>query len=93
MKNWLIIYDIRDPRRLQKVAKTLDGIGVRVQYSVFESTIKTAKMEKIRETIRGFIQPEDFIIYFQLCQRDWEKRQHFGSGPIAELDELPYHIL
>ena len=93
MKHWLIIYDIRDAKRLQKTAKTLESIGTRVQYSVFEAEISIEKLAETRKTIQAIIQPEDFIIYFQLCQRDWEKRQHFAAGPIAKLDESAYRIL
>ena len=35
-KKWLIIYDIRNPRRLQKIAKLMAGYATRVQKSVFE---------------------------------------------------------
>ncbi len=31
----LIAYDIRDPKRLRRVAKTMEGFGIRMQYSVF----------------------------------------------------------
>lgn len=34
-KNWLIGYDIRDPRRLQRVHKRLKAEGCSVQYSAF----------------------------------------------------------
>ncbi len=31
----LIAYDIRDAKRLRRVAKTMEGFGIRMQYSVF----------------------------------------------------------
>ena len=36
MKTWLVVYDIADPRRLQRVAKWMLKYGVRAQKSVFE---------------------------------------------------------
>jgi CRISPR-associated protein Cas2 len=33
---YLVSYDISDPKRLRKVARSLEGFGVRLQYSVFE---------------------------------------------------------
>ncbi|HQM85027.1 MAG TPA: CRISPR-associated endonuclease Cas2, partial [bacterium] len=35
-KNRLILYDIRDPKRLLRVAKIMENYGYRVQKSVFE---------------------------------------------------------
>ena len=32
---WLICYDVRDPKRLRKTAKHMEGYGERMQYSVF----------------------------------------------------------
>lgn len=36
MKKWFLIsYNIRDEKRLRKVAKIMEGYGQRIQYSVF----------------------------------------------------------
>ncbi|EMN95623.1 CRISPR-associated endoribonuclease Cas2-like protein, partial [Leptospira interrogans serovar Medanensis str. UT053] len=36
MKHWrLVSYDIREPKRLRRVAKIMEGFGERIQYSVF----------------------------------------------------------
>ena len=32
---WLVCYDVRDPKRLRKAAKHMEGYGERMQYSVF----------------------------------------------------------
>ena len=35
-KQWhLVSYDVRDPKRLRRVAKALESYGTRLQYSVF----------------------------------------------------------
>ena len=35
MADYIVSYDISDQKRLQKLAKELEEIGVRIQYSVF----------------------------------------------------------
>jgi CRISPR-associated endonuclease Cas2 len=36
-KWWLVCYDVRDPERLRRAAKHMEGYGERMQYSVFLS--------------------------------------------------------
>ncbi|MCX8517615.1 MAG: CRISPR-associated endonuclease Cas2, partial [Rhodoferax sp.] len=33
--NWILAYDIREPRRLQKVGRFMQKEGMRLQYSVY----------------------------------------------------------
>src|SRR5262249_25938031 len=41
---WLVCYDVRDPDRLRKTAKHLEGYGERVQYSVFRCWLTRLEM-------------------------------------------------
>jgi CRISPR-associated endonuclease Cas2 len=36
-RNFIVTYDICDPKRLRKVFKLCKGYGIHLQYSVFES--------------------------------------------------------
>ena len=44
---FIVAYDITDPKRLKKVAKILEKVGVRIEYSLF--FVKTTK-EEMTET-------------------------------------------
>jgi CRISPR-associated protein Cas2 len=80
-KHWLIVYDIRNTKRLRKVEKCMESYAWRVQKSVFETsagdeTINTLKwrLEQIIET------KEDFVLFFNICKKDWQKQEKFGVG-------------
>ncbi|MGE0434417.1 MAG: CRISPR-associated endonuclease Cas2 [Planctomycetota bacterium] len=46
MNQWyLLTYDVRDDKRLRKVAKTLEGYGTRLQYSVFHCHLSRTDLE------------------------------------------------
>ena len=48
MRHWhLISYDVRDPKRLRRVAKLLEGYGTRLQYSVFRCRLDELTLEKL----------------------------------------------
>lgn len=86
MKRWLILYDIRKPRRLAKVAKILQGFGLRVQKSVFEAEADQKAVAECCRRINGVIDPAvDYVLFFSICQRDWEKREKCGKN----FEELP----
>lgn len=92
-RHWLIIYDIRNPRRLRKVAKTLEGYALRVQKSVFEMEAPEKKVKEVREKLKKLILKEDYVVYFKVCSEDWQKRDKYGVGAHNELDNAPFQII
>lgn len=83
-KYFLICYDIRDDRRLRRTAKTLEGYGRRIQYSVFRCHISNRSLEKMRWELNKILEKEDDLIVIPLCdvcakrlaalnpKKDWE---------------------
>jgi CRISPR-associated protein Cas2 len=64
---WLVCYDIRDPERLRKAAKHLEGYGERMQYSIFRCWLTRLEMERLRWELTGLLSPEDDILLIPLC--------------------------
>jgi len=92
MSHWLIIYDICDDKRLSNVAKVLKNYGVRVQKSVFELEAGENIVKTIRSKINTIIENEDFVVYFNICERDWQKRLKYGLGRFEGPDESSFHM-
>lgn len=92
MSHWLIIYDICDEKRLQKVASTISSYGIRVQKSVFELEAKRDIIDKIRSKINKIIEGKDFVVYFEICERDWQKRMKYGVGRFEGPEEGDFYI-
>lgn len=91
--HWLIIYDIRQAKRLQKVAKLMAGVATRVQKSVFELNAPQTVVNELRLKTLTLIDPQkDFIVYFNICEKDWQKRQKYGPQEFAEEEEKPFYI-
>ncbi len=55
--NYLICYDIADPRRLQRVHKFITGFAVPVQYSVFLARMTPAALTEILDGLCNIIEP------------------------------------
>lgn len=66
-RNYIVTYDIRDPKRLRKVFKLCKGFGIHLQYSVFEcdlTPMEKAEMEsRLVEAIHG---TEDQVLFIDL---------------------------
>ncbi len=92
-KHWLVIYDIRDPKRLRRVAKVMEDYGFRVQKSVFELEATTVIVARLRRRIAKIIQEDDFVVYFDLCESCWQKRMKYGPGDFCEKDEKEFYLL
>lgn len=64
----LIAYDVKDARRLRKIARICSDYGVRVEYSVFECDLKEEVFRIFCDRIRKVIDPEqDRFIAYRVC--------------------------
>ena len=64
---WLVCYDVRDPARLRKTARHMEGYGQRVQYSVFRCWMTLRQMEQLRWELTELLAPEDAVLLIPLC--------------------------
>ncbi|MCB1318852.1 MAG: CRISPR-associated endonuclease Cas2 [Leptospiraceae bacterium] len=96
MKKWrLVTYDIREPGRLRRVAKTLEGYGERLQYSVFRIHTTDRDFEKLRWELTRIATEEDSVIYFSLCPACARRiESHENLKPIEWPDDSEhFHII
>ncbi len=78
---WLVVYDIRDPRRLAKVAAILKDFGERVQKSKFEADLDDRELaDLIARLIPVISIEEDGVKLIPLCALCMEKVEVFGQG-------------
>lgn len=67
-KHWhLITYDVRDPKRLRRVAKKLEGYGTRIQYSVFRCRLDRISLEKLHWELNQILDKTDDLLVIPLC--------------------------
>ncbi len=66
---WLVCYDVRDPVRLRRAAKILEGTGQRMQCSVFRCWLNPAGMQRLRWELTEVLAPEDSVLIIPLCSR------------------------
>lgn len=94
LKHWVIIYDICDARRLRKVAKLTENFVTRVQKSVFEGDLRYKDLLILKSLLEKAINPEvDYIVFFDICENDWQKKSRFGPGRYIETQDKPYYIV
>lgn len=93
-KHWLILYDIKNEKRLVKVAKLLESYAVRVQKSVFEITAPNSIIFCLKNKIEKVIELEyDFVLFFEICEKDWQKQQLYGINKNFETEDTKFKIL
>lgn len=79
-QEYLIIYDIADGKRLNRVARTLSDYGVRVQDSVFEVRLDEADLLVVTNRLLSLIdEKDDGIKIFPLCNRCWNAKTDIGN--------------
>lgn len=62
----LIIYDIINNQKRNKLAKLLQGYGFRIQKSAFEAFLTKSLYQKMLREIRVFVSPEDSIRVYKI---------------------------
>ena len=74
-KNFIVVaYDISDDRRRSRVAKILEKIGVRINFSVFECLLTDSQYERLKTDISKQINSrEDQVVYYPICLNCYTK--------------------
>jgi CRISPR-associated protein Cas2 len=64
---WLVCYDVRDPERLRRAARHMEGYGERMQYSVFRMWLTARELERLRWELTELLTAEDDVLLIPLC--------------------------
>jgi CRISPR-associated protein Cas2 len=64
IRNWLVAYDIANPRRLRRVHRFLCRHAVPVQYSVFVARCSPAKLGVIRASLADLVKKREDDVRF-----------------------------
>jgi len=88
----LITYDVSTETetgksRLRKVSKKCQDYGQRVQNSVFECIIDSARLKQLQAALEKIIDPDvDSLRYYYLGD-EWRSRvEHVGAKPSIDLE-------
>jgi CRISPR-associated protein Cas2 len=80
----VLVYDIPDDKRRDRLRRTLLGFGTPVQYSVFECDLTPRQVLRMRKAVLGVISlPEDNVRYYQLCRGCVANVEVFGGQPVT----------
>jgi CRISPR-associated protein Cas2 len=88
----LITYDVNTETaagrsRLRKVAKQCQNYGQRVQNSVFECILDSARLKQLQAALEKEINPEKDSLRYYYLGDEWRKRvQHVGAKPSLDLE-------
>ncbi len=61
------MYDVREPKRLARVAKIVKGYGERIQLSIFCCFLNNRQRERLKFELKKEIEGEDSLIIVDLC--------------------------
>ena len=84
---FLVSYDIRDTKRLHKVAKLMERYGTRVQLSVFECHLSDKQFQQLQLFINKLInQEKDSVRFYRLCESCYKNITLLGLGSVSQED-------
>lgn len=84
---YLVSYDISNPKRLRRVARTLEGFGVRLQYSVFECPLDDLRLARLKAELQDLLRhDEDQVLFVSLGPSSGD------ASLIIEAMGLPYQL-
>ncbi len=76
MRDYLVLYDICDPKRLAKVFKRMKGFGEHLQYSVFRCDLSSMRLVEMKMALDEIIKhDEDQVLIFDLGPSNHDKAQ------------------
>lgn len=82
---YLVVYDITNNKRRNRVHKLLLGYGTPVQYSVFECLITTDEKKELEKKIRKRIKPQlDHVRFYRICGACQKEISIMGRSEVTE---------
>ena len=79
--DYLVVYDIADPRRLRRMAKKVEKFGVRVQKSVFECVLSAGRRNELEvESKKLMDEATDSLRIYPLLAHARQKQCILGNG-------------
>lgn len=76
----IVAYDIKDPKRMRKIALLCQDYGVRVQYSIFQFDLNETLTAQLISELKDLINPEnDKIMIVPVCKKCRESIQYIGD--------------
>lgn len=88
----LVTYDVNTEtaagqKRLRKVAKQCQNYGQRVQNSVFECIIDSARLKQMQATLEKLIDKDKDSLRFYYLGDEWRNRvEHIGAKASLDLE-------
>ena len=87
----VISYDVPNDKRRAKIAKALENVGRRVQYSVFECLLTAKQLATVQKTLAGLLVPlEDSVRIYSLPKDALPDITILGVGTVTA--ELPFYL-
>ena len=81
---YLLVYDIADTRRRNRIARAMEAVSERVQESVFEAYLSGAERDDLLRRVRKTLDPtEDSLRVYQLCSECRGKTRTLGQGSLT----------
>ena len=79
MESVLVCYDISNPKRLRKVAKTCEDFGYRKQLSVFLVRVSATDFVRLRTRLYDIIDlNEDQVLFIPLTESGLQRMEAIG---------------
>jgi len=89
---YMVCYDISDPKRLRRAAKTLENFGLRIQKSFFQCEISRPMRKTLETALLEVIDTEqDYLYFYPLCDDCTRRAITLGTGEVVRLE--PFEIL
>ena len=87
---FVIAYDIQNDKNRKKLSDILEGIGYRVNFSVFECEINETKLKKLIKDAKPLLDVKtDSLRFYRLCENCIGKSFELCNKPaIFEMQEL-----
>lgn len=81
----VVIYDISNDKRRNKLHKILKNYGTPVQYSAFECLLENSELKRMKKEVSKTLRPKsDHLRYYSICAACKQKIEIVGRTEVTE---------
>lgn len=87
----IFLFDITDDKLRRKVNRILEGVGYRIQESVYACDLTVSQMKVLQKDISTHLDDHDRVHYYPLCNKDVRQSKTMGGAECVSIPSF-YHI-
>ena len=86
----ICLFDIVENKTRRRVNRVLEGVGYRIQESVYACELSPKQFNVLQKEIALLLEEDDRVHYYPLCGKDIDQSEVAGAAELVNIPEYTH---